>query len=181
MPVKSLVGEQWKLIDGTEKTYVSNLGRIKKGTKLKTIFHDHSGYKYVCEKDKKLFVHVCVAKAFVPNPYNNPVIDHLDGNKDNCKADNLEWVTVRENTQRFYGLIAEKGEKVTRRKTNILAIDKEDNATLYDNQSAAARALGVDVKSISKAVTGLIKTFKGFKFYRIETLTDERTKQDEQV
>ena len=41
-------------------------------------------------------------QIFVPNPYNLPQVDHLDGNKLHCEASNLEWVSNAENTQRGY-------------------------------------------------------------------------------
>lgn len=44
-------------------------------------------------------VHRIVAQHFVPNPNNLPCVNHKDGNKHNNNASNLEWVSVRENTQ----------------------------------------------------------------------------------
>ena len=41
--------------------------------------------------------HRLIAKYFVPNPYNQPVVNHKDGNKQNFCADNLEWVSQSEN------------------------------------------------------------------------------------
>ena len=48
---------------------------------------------------KKLYpmVHRLVAKAFIPNPKNLREVNHIDGNKLNNAASNLEWVTTREN------------------------------------------------------------------------------------
>ena len=68
---------------------------------------DNTGYLqcnlYFDNGTKKYYrVHNLIARAFVPNPYNLPQVDHIDGNKLNCMASNLEWVTNAENTQRGY-------------------------------------------------------------------------------
>ena len=42
-------------------------------------------------------IHRLVAAAFIPNPENKPCIDHIDGDRANNHADNLRWVTVKEN------------------------------------------------------------------------------------
>lgn len=43
--------------------------------------------------------HQAVARTFIPNPDNKPIINHIDGVKTNPKVTNLEWVTYQENSQ----------------------------------------------------------------------------------
>lgn len=53
--------------------------------------------------NKKVFhtkLHRLIALAFVPNPNGFVEVDHLDGNKLNNRADNLEWVSTSENLRR---------------------------------------------------------------------------------
>lgn len=49
-------------------------------------------------KRKTHFVHRLVAKAFLPNPDNLPMVNHKDFNKANNNVGNLEFVTPRGNS-----------------------------------------------------------------------------------
>jgi hypothetical protein len=42
-------------------------------------------------------IHRLVANAFIPNPNNYPVINHIDGNRINNTIENLEWCTHKYN------------------------------------------------------------------------------------
>ena len=96
--------EEWK--DTEYIGYkVSNLGRIKneQGKILKTQIR--KGYCDVGlhiegqRQPKIVKVHRLVAKAFIPNPNNYPLVNHKDENKQNNRVDNLEWCTQKENME----------------------------------------------------------------------------------
>lgn len=97
--------EIWKTIHGTDNKYqVSNLARVRNSKTYYILKQTKScGYNMVkltlCgSKDKR--VHILVAQAFLPPPEKGKnIVNHKDGNKLNNIFTNLEWMTVKENTQ----------------------------------------------------------------------------------
>lgn len=53
-------------------------------------------------KIKRINIHRLLARFFIPNPFNKPIVNHIDGNKWNNNLNNLEWVTGQENMQHAY-------------------------------------------------------------------------------
>lgn len=105
--------EIWRQIKEYPRYSVSNLGRVKNNNTDKVLkgYTDFKGYQRVCihcrgERIRKdLKVHRLVAEAFVPNPENKPQVNHIDGNKQNNAASNLEFCTNQENQLHAYRVL----------------------------------------------------------------------------
>ena len=105
--------EIWKDIVGFEGIYeISNLGRIRRlktGRILSTRRSDGWYITVTLYKDKKRYgksLHRLVAETFVPNPYNLPEGNHIDEDKINNRADNLEFCDRKYNVN--YGTIKDR-------------------------------------------------------------------------
>ena len=101
--------EIWKDVVGYEGLYeVSSLGRVKsvKRNKILSQKHNWDGYLRIQlwrnNKNKYVSIHRLVAEAFIENPNTKPFINHIDGNKQNNKVDNLEWCTQKENIKHAF-------------------------------------------------------------------------------
>lgn len=114
--------EEWKDINEFDGYEVSNLGnvrgkdrlrkskhglRLTNGQPMKQVFNK-KGYpevRFRKEGTHTRLVHRLVAKAFVTYYHDNKSqVNHIDGNKLNNRADNLEWVTNSENQLHAYKL-----------------------------------------------------------------------------
>lgn len=101
-------------VAGFEHIYdVSNLGRLRRGLsapfttrapagRISKARPTQSGYRVVGFDGKKFRVHRLVAMAFIPNPENKPIVNHLDGTRANNVVTNLEWATKSENALHAY-------------------------------------------------------------------------------
>ena len=62
----------------------------------------HKGYLLVCINTHQVAVHRLVATVHVPNPNNHTELHHIDGDKLNNHAGNLEWVSRAEHIERHH-------------------------------------------------------------------------------
>lgn len=107
----SKIAEEWRDIEQFKGEYqISNFGRIRNYRTKKVLKNYISPEGYICNslrhsKEKRTHtvrVHRLIAEAFIPNPNNYSIINHIDGNKQNNNIENLEWCTAQHNIQHSF-------------------------------------------------------------------------------
>lgn len=159
--------EIWKDIEGYEGIYqVSNTGKVrsldrkvwnytKKGRILKMHNNGHGYYNvslHSKEKNEKhVYIHILVAKAFIPNPNNYEQVNHKDFNKLNNCVDNLEWVSRKQNVLHYReSAYCKKVEKQRNKKFVSLTMER-----VYKNKDKIISLYkdGLSIKEVAKEVS----------------------------
>lgn len=181
--------EMWKAIPGYEGLYeVSNTGKVRSLFRYKkelvTSPNKGNGYVYAQlfkdGKGKNFAVHRLVAMCFCENPENKPFVNHKDETRTNNHAENLEWVTHKENCN--YGTAIERRTKhfdYSKRKINnagqIEACSKpiaqytKDGRFVRNWKSASecARKNGWQISNIRRCCKNEYATAYGFVFREV--------------
>lgn len=101
LPCAKITKEKWLPVSWANNYFISNHGRVRKNKKFINISCTSYAYPVVSITlngfTKAIKVASLVAEAFIPNPDNKPMINHIDCNKKNSHVSNLEWVTASEN------------------------------------------------------------------------------------
>jgi hypothetical protein len=164
------MNEMWMPIYGYESLYeVSNMGRVRslprKTTRGKILSPaiDKDGYYKVNlvdgERSKTYGIHRLVAQAFIENPFNLPVVNHKDENKQNNRADNLEYCTVKYNTN-YNGATTKRGFS-QRRAINQYDLDGNFIAR-WSGAIEIKQSLGYMACNISSVCQGHRKSAHGY-------------------
>lgn len=174
--------EAWAIVEGYESLYeISSLGRVRRvgratrngdryggGARIgRVLAHlsQRGGYIAVqLWKDgrmRRFLLHVLVARAFIGRPPPGTEVNHIDGNKRNPAASNLEYVTRSENIRHAY--------RTGLRTANVPSGEAHHNAKLSSGKAIEirrryvpgvctlkmlAREYGVDHKTIHRVVSG---------------------------
>lgn len=139
--------EVWKYVEGWEDRYmVSNTGKVysKLSNLIKKTAYTNDGYEVIMlarnGKQFGTFVHRLVAKAFIPNPDNLPIINHKDENPSNNNVDNLEWCTYSYNNT-YNNVHIKNSEKMER---PVYQYDSNGNfVNKYNSVRKAAKLIGI--------------------------------------
>lgn len=173
--------EVWKDCKGYEGKYqVSSQGRIWSIVRqhyLKQKINNRGYYSVnLMAKNGKMkteLVHRLVAIAFIDNPNNFPVVNHLNGIKTDNRVENLEWTTQKENIRHAYNNnlgnfqknVAKNIEKAHQVNLKMYSVYYNGNMVgQYKGRKAAAATVGCSEATISKCIRENRKTRTGYYF-----------------
>lgn len=91
--------EIYSIITDSPNFAISNLGNVLNIKKQKIIKQtvNKQGYKVVGMGGKLKKVHRLLSLAFIDNPENKTVIDHINNDRTDNNLENLRWATMSEN------------------------------------------------------------------------------------
>jgi hypothetical protein len=98
-----------------------------------------------------------VALAFIPNPDNLPIVDHVNAVRWDNRVENLRWVTQSENIAHAF----RRGKKIGNKKA-VHKYDLFGNFIKRYDSIMATREDGYNPKNVNKVVKGDRPSHKGY-------------------
>lgn len=152
-------------IDREGNVYSLKRKRVAKTKRIEDQINVH-GYRtiklYKNGEYKRMKVHRLVAFAYIPNPENLPTINHKNEIKTDNRVENLEWSSLIDNLQ--YGTRTKRAAESL--SIPIVSVNLETGEEKRYSSMISAKKDGYDQGCISRCVNGVMKAYKGHKFYK---------------
>lgn len=117
------------------------------------------------QKNKYPTIHRLLALAFIPNPHDLEQVNHINGEKDDNRLENLEWVSRKRNAEHAYE-IGKNSPDHLKKSVNQYTLDGE-YVRKHNSVSEAILSLGFKNSSksaITRCCQGKQKTCGGYKW-----------------
>lgn len=175
--------ERWCIIDDFPDYAISDYGRLwslRSEKMMSPTPNIKSGHLDVVLRndDHKVhkYIHRLVAEAFIENPYNLPVVRHLDDDPTNNTVSNLAWGTQLDNVHdaidngnNYMFTNRDREKAYAKRRKPVISINIETNEQQeFISQHEAARVLGIKQNQISSVILGKRKRVGKYKFVGVE-------------
>ena len=170
---------KWKIIEEYPHYSISDAGIVRRNhyTRIDKIGRktdvkemilkqhvDKDGYlRVTLVKDGKNYfapLHRLIAKAFIPNPNNYPVINHKNENKKDNSLENLEWCTVSYNNN--YGSRQERVRMTSGKK--VIGTNGKETLLFNSASEASIYFTGKRTSNISQCANGKFKQMYGYEW-----------------
>lgn len=160
---------EWRPVSDCPTYSVSDDGRVRNsitGRQLKP--QKVNGYQHVTLCDEKghhqKTIHRLVATEFLENPNQLPVVNHIDGNKENNCAYNLEYCTQSDNMKHAYrtGLQEVKPEQIKyslarAREVRMRPVRNIETGRCYKSIVECANSEGIGPSGVGFHLSGKVK------------------------
>ena len=151
--------ELWREWPRDPRIMVSNTGYVvsckRGGWSPYKVYYNNCGYQMVgAVSGHATYVHRMVAETWLDNPNYYTQVNHINGDKDDNRVDNLEWVTPSQNTRHAIRIGLRKGTPV-----RIV-----ETGEIFESQAECARRIGCDQSAIAKCLAGKQSTHHGYHF-----------------
>lgn len=151
--------EQWKDWPQDPRIKVSNKGNVvsyKRGSRYPLkVTHNNCGYQMVNAGPPPQYVHRMVAETWIDNPNHCPQVNHINGDKDDNRVENLEWVTHSQNMRHAYRT------GLNKKPTPIRIVETGE---VFESLSECARRIDGKTPNISACLAGKRSTHHGYHF-----------------
>ena len=173
--------ETWKDIIGYETSYeVSTYGNIRsKNRHIAKHWSKHREFQLIPYRSRVIkqriglgnyyivklsvggnrkvhYVHRLVALVFIDNSLNKCQVNHIDGNKHNNRADNLEWVTDKENKKHCRDNNLQRIAKGTDFKSTKLTDEKVIQILTMSKRGFSTRKIAMEFNVCQQTINKIV-------------------------
>lgn len=113
------------------------------------------------------FVHQLVAEAFVPGYENGLDVDHINGNKGDNRAENLQYISRSSNVKRAFEMGLAHGHKGPNAGTPPKRIQIVETGDIFPSIAECARFINGSIGAISLCLSGKREKHHGYHFKEI--------------